>query len=185
MKDGIEINDWVNKYSNYLYRYAYPRINDQSAVEDLIQETFMAAIKAGDAFKGDSSVKTWLTSILKHKIYDFYRKKSRNMEQQVESEPEIDAFFNKKGHWQVPVPDWGKSPENTLNDKEFMSVLKKCIEGLKELQKRVFQMREMDGLTNDEICNILNITATNLGVVLYRARNRLRQCLTINWFKGE
>jgi RNA polymerase sigma-70 factor (ECF subfamily) len=107
------------------------------------------------------------------------------MEQPLESEPEFDSWFNKKGHWQVTVPDWGKNPENALNDKEFMTVLKKCIEGLKEQQRMVFQLREIDGLSNKEICNILDLSATNLGVILYRARNSLRQCLTINWFTKD
>jgi len=68
---------WVDLYGNYLFRYAFFRVNNKSTAEDIVQETFLSALKAIDNFKFKSTEKTWLTGILKFKIIDYYRKKAK------------------------------------------------------------------------------------------------------------
>ncbi len=72
--NNLEPNSWVDNYADYLYRYAQSRVNDSAVAEDLVQETFLSAWKARERFEGRSSEKTWLSSILKNKIIDYYRK---------------------------------------------------------------------------------------------------------------
>ncbi|MFC1585169.1 sigma-70 family RNA polymerase sigma factor [Fibrobacterota bacterium] len=185
MTTGTDTDTWVDKYGDYLFRYACVRVNDKSTVEDLIQDTFVSALKSRSSFKGKSSEKTWLVSILKHKIFDYYRHKKITTEKELTISSDIEEFFDKKGRWQKPLMNWGKNPEKHLEDKRFKEVLQQCIGKLKEIQRQVFTFREIDGLSTVEICKIFKITQTNLSVMLYRARHSLRRCLTLNWFKKE
>lgn len=77
IEETLNPHSWVNKYANYLYTYAIYRINDSDLARDLVQETFLAGLESKDKFEGRSTEKTWLTAILKNKIVDIYRSKSK------------------------------------------------------------------------------------------------------------
>ena len=144
---------------------------------------------SGSGFSGKSSLRTWLTGILKHKIVDAIRKKQREPTVasafgDIESEMDIedfDAMFNERGGWDPKPADWG-NPEEALNQRQFLDVMDLCLEKLPPNTARVFMMREVMELETDEICKELTINANNLWVILYRARMALRQCLEQNWF---
>ncbi len=174
---------WVDRYGDSLFRYALARIQDPAIAEDLVQETFLAGLRARDTFKGNSSEKTWLTGILKHKIIDYIRKKSR--EQPVDNFDsfigDMDELFDEKGHWRVGPAKWTVNPMKLLEQKEFWKVFSRCLSGLSSRLAQAFLLREMDGLSSDEIRKILNVTATNSYVILSRARMRMRNCLEIKW----
>ena len=183
---------WVDEYGDYLYRYALSRIRDPATAEDLVQETFLAALKARRNFRGRSSARTCLTAILKHKIVDHIRKKVReqasdNIESLFDTAAleSDDAIFNARGDWKTPPAKWSANPTSLYEQKEFIDILYHCLGELPERQAKAFMMRELDGLKTDEICKTLNISATNSWVIIYRARMLLRQCLEINWLDGE
>lgn len=178
-----KVTSWVDEYGDILYRYALGRVGDQATAQDLVQDAFIAAMEAQESFSGLSSEKTWLIGILKHKILDHFRKSYRGINKGLESAPDIDQYFDQKGHWKDPLPSWGRNPEKVLSDKEFVAVLKQCIDLLPQNQKIAFMLREIDGLESDDICKNLDVTATNLWVILHRARNNLRRCLQKNWFE--
>ncbi len=174
---------WVDQYGDYLYRYAISRIHEPAAAEDLVQETLLAALQSKEGFQGRSSEKTWLTGILKYKIIDHIRKKSR--EQPTDTiELTADAMhehFDEKGGWKVGPAKWAVSPKELLEQKEFWKVFYNCLSKLSERLAEAFALRELDGLSSQEVREILNISATNSYVMLYRARMRMRDCLEINW----
>jgi RNA polymerase sigma-70 factor (ECF subfamily) len=179
---------WVDEYGDFLYRYALSRVKDPSTAEDLVQETFLAALKARRNFRGRSSARTWLIAILKHKIVDHIRKKVREQaSDKIESLFDAavydsdDAIFNGRGDWKTPPAKWAANPTKLYEQKEFIDILYLCLGELPERQAKAFMMREIDGLSTDEICKALNISATNSWVILYRARMLLRQCLEIKW----
>ena len=178
---------WVDKYGDYLYRFALSRLHDRAAAEDLVQETFLAALKARKNFKGRSSVATWLAGILKHKIIDNFRKESRN--QPVEDvEPfasNLENLFDEKGKWKIRPSKWTSNPTELYEQKEFMKILGLCLSELSGRLARVFTLRELEELSTKEICKVFNISATNCWVMLYRARMLLRRCLEINWFGSK
>ena len=149
----------------------------------------MAALGAQAGFSGKSSVKTWLTGILKHKIVDAIRQKQRQpiIAASFDEETDLDEFdplFKDNGAWDAPPANWG-DPENALSRQQFFDVMQFCLDKLPPNTARVFMMREVMELESDEICKELTITANNLWVILYRARMALRQCLEQNWFAGE
>ena len=183
---------WVDEYGDFLYRYALSRVKNPSIAEDLVQETFLAALKARRNFQGRSTARTWLIAILKHKIVDYIRKKVREQaSDKIESLLDAAANdpgemgFNSRGGWKNAPAKWGANPTEIYEQKEFMDILYHCLGELPERQAQAFMLREIDGLTTDEVCKALGISATNSWVILYRARMQLRQCLETNWLESE
>ena len=174
-----------NSHRGYLLRVAVLQLRDNDLAEDVVQDTLLAALQGAKGFSGRSSVKTWLTGILKHKIVDAIRKKTREpafaaLEDEVQLD-DMDALFDESGHWDNPPADWG-DPEAHLSRVQFMDMMQFCLEKLPPNTARVFMMREVMELDSGEICKELSITTTNLWVILYRARMALRRCLEQNWF---
>ena len=175
---------WVDLYGDYLYRFALSRVNDPTLAEDLVQETFLAALKSRRNFERRAAAKTWLTAILKHKIVDSIRKRQR--ERIIDNEEALDrnleAFFSEEGNWKIHPPKWENNPVKHYEQKEFLDILFDCLTGLPRRIARIFMLREMDGLKTAEICQVMEISATNCWTMLYRARTALRSCLELNWF---
>ena len=176
---------WVDQYGDYLYGYALSRIKDPSVAEDLVQETFVAALKTYKNFEGHSSERTWLTSILRHKAVDYFRRTSREkpMEDVDASTEFMNEYFDGKGQWRASPASWTLNPREILERKDFWKTLTDCLSGLSENLAIVFRLREMDGLSTEEICKVLKITPTNCWVILHRARMGMRRCLEMNWFE--
>jgi RNA polymerase sigma-70 factor, ECF subfamily len=180
-------NDWLNEHGDYLYRFALARLRDPHQAEDAVQETMLAAIKNNN-FEGESSARTWLTGILKHKIIDIQRKRLREMplSDLVDldaSDTSMDDFFDQQGHW-IDKPQLLEMPDNALEQKQFLNVLAKCLERLPSKLSGIFMMRDVQEVDNEIICKELEISATNAWVMLYRARMGLRKCLEMNWITG-
>ena len=177
---------WVDEYGDSLYRFALSRVKDPSVAEDLVQETFLAALRARENFKGRSAGRTWLIAILKHKIVDYIRKKIREpSSDKIETLSDLtDSGFNDKGEWQIRPFKWAINPGKIYEQKEFLDVLYLCLAELPERLAETFMLREMDGLSTDEVCKAISITATNSWVMLYRARMSLRRCLENKWLSA-
>ena len=179
---------WVDRHGDVLVRYAMLRLGDPHLSEDLVQETFLAALKARDTFKGDSSERTWLVGILKHKIADYYRRKVREipMEESESSQTGGETtFFNQDGMWEDGPEEWGGDPADLFREKEFLARVTKCVSDLTPRLAHAFTLRDIDGLESREICKVLGVTETNLWVILHRARMLMRRCLEIHWFGGD
>ena len=184
--------NWVDQYGDFLYRFALSRVKDSSTAEDIVQETFLAALKSRANFQGRSTARTWLIAILKHKIVDHIRKQVREpVSDKVESLSDasandpIEGNFKDGGGWLNRPAKWDVNPMKIYEQKEFMDILYRCLSDLPERQAEVFMMRELNGLSTEEICKALNISATNSWVILYRARMWLRQCVEKNWLDAD
>lgn len=186
----VSSDKWVDEHGDYLYGLAVQRVGDPRAAEDIVQDTFMAGLKALDSFQGRSTERTWLVSILKHKIIDFYRKNKRFVYFDQDGDPEESAAFyhsgRLKGTWkpEFAPKEWFENPVDALEKKEFQDILQKCIRNLPKNLAAVFTIREMDGWSTEDICKELNISQSNLWVMLHRSRMQLRRCLEKNWFSG-
>jgi len=175
---------WVETYADSLYGYAYVRINNSSLAEELVQDTFVAALGARENFRGNSSEKTWLFSILKNKIIDQLRRKYRDKTQSLDtvSDQGLDEYFDEQGAWLNKPGKWKDNPQERFEQSEFLSVLRDCLTFLPSRHSDAFQLREMRDFDSEEICKILGISSTNYWVVLHRARLAIRACLEKNWF---
>ena len=170
----------------YLVRYASLQLRNAEAAEDAVQDCLVAALAGEANFAGRSNLRTWLTGILKHKIVDAIRRASREHPVEAPSQEgeraDFDALFDQRGHWQ-DEPDAWEQPEGALEQKQFLSALERCLQGLPARTAQAFMMREHLGLDTGEICKELSITSTHCWVMLYRARMALRLCLEEGWFK--
>jgi len=178
--------EWLALYGDYLYRYALFRLSNEEIARDMLQDTLIAAWKAKKNFRGDSSVRTWLVGILKHKITDHIRKqiRDRSLATRLEVDPTSD-FFDANGQWQQPVHGWADDPERLSSNQDFLKTLNTCVAKLSDQHRHVFTLRELNGETTDVICNACDITPTNLHVIMHRARLVLRECLEKMWFEDD
>lgn len=184
--DAGEFAAGVESQRGYLMRVAALQLRDRDAAEDAVQETLVAALAGREGFDGRSSLRTWLTGILKHKVVDAIRRRRREpvFESSLPVEAdvdELDGLFRADGAWAAPPSEWG-DPQAALGQRRFFEVLEACLERLPPNTARAFVMREVMELDSDEICKELAITANNLWVMLYRARMSLRECLQRRWF---
>jgi len=183
--------DFITPLRQQMLRFATQQLSDPTAAEDAVQEAFVGAFRNVSSFQGKAALKSWVFAILKNKIADSLRQKQRYVEasrlqKDQEEELDFDELFNKRGYWprdEHPQP-WG-SPEGLLKDQHFWRVFEVCLDNLPGNQGRAFMMREFIELESNEICDAMAITESNLNVMLYRARMRLRECLTIHWFMSE
>ena len=164
------------------------QLRNDSAAEDVVSETMLAILEKPESFEGRSSLRTYATGILKFKIIDLLRKRGREVHIEVQDEQSLDdamdALFAKDGHWQEPPPAW-QHPERALEQSQFFNTLQACVDRLPPKLGRVFMMREWLEREVEDICAELGITSNNCGVMLYRARMSLRECLERNWFAGQ
>ena len=175
-----------------MLKFSVLQLRDESLAEDAVQEALIGALKNASSFGRRAALKTWVFAILKNKIADILRQRHRmveasNLLRDDENEENFDMLFDGKGMWQKDErPAAWSQPAESVKDQHFWQVFETCLSGLPENQARLFMMREYIELDSTEICESLNITTSNLHVMLYRARLRLRVCLENRWFlEGE
>ena len=181
----------VDSHRGYLLRYATARLRDGVQAEEVVQEALLAALAGIDSFSGQSTLRTWLTAILKFKIIDLQRNLVRDRAHFVSAGSGddsadhgwLDRLFDDTGHWRSQFADWPK-PDQALEQKEFFQAFEQCLDKLPKAAGRVFFKREVMGADTDEICKEEGISSSNCWVMLHRARVSLRECLERNWFMG-
>ena len=140
--------------------------------EDVTQATFVTFLEKAETFEGRSHVRTWLFGILYRKIAEMRREVQRDSGFD-DIDEVFEARFDKNGSWLRPP----RAIETGVVGDEIREKIQDCLEGLPERQKLAFFLRDVQDLTTEEICKILEVTRTNLGILLFRGRNRLRECL--------
>ena len=171
-----------------MLKFAQLQLRDPVLAEDMVQETLLSAVKNINNFKRQAALKTWFFAILKNKIIDYLRQKDRFVLESdlLADEEESNSFFDQSGHWKQEYRphDWQEN-ENAVYSNEFWTIFETCLTRLPAQQARVFMMREYLELPTDEICGSVEITSSNLHILLYRARLQLQQCLTTKSILGN
>ncbi|MFY8127446.1 MAG: sigma-70 family RNA polymerase sigma factor [Chitinophagaceae bacterium] len=184
----LKPNNWIDNYGDALFAFALKRLNNNEAqAEDIVQEVFFSAWKNRESYNGTASEKTWLYTICKNKIIDYYRKEGKKAIVALESTNEDESFFIDDGHFNSnykPTNDWAFTGSSKLMEKEFFAVLSSCKKKLKEIQEQVFSMKYLEDIEPSEICVLLGITNQNYWVLMHRAKIQLRTCLEKNWIKS-
>lgn len=178
----------LEQHRGHLLKFALLQLRDRATAEDLVQDTFAAAIASLDRFEGRASLRTWLTRILLNMMADHLRASGRHVsldEHQAEDDASsLDAFFQANGRY-VEMPQAWDNPDEALTQSRFFEALERCVDGLSRAAGRVFLLRELMGFSIDEICKELRISESNCSVLLHRSRIRLRTCLEKRWFGAE
>lgn len=181
----LNTDKWIDNYADYMYNYAVVRVNNGDLAKDLVQDTFFAGLKSAKNFQGKSTERTWLISILKRKIIDHYRK-INSKKGQAEVRMNFYDDGENEGNWlEERVPQsWDNQSEKLIENEELKSQLDSCIDALPEKYAMVFRMKTIQEFETEEICKELDITASNLWVIIHRARTQLRKCMEDNWFNN-
>lgn len=178
----------LEQHRAHLQKFAMLQLRDRASAEDVVQETFASAVTALDRFEGRSSLRTWLTRILLNAIADHVRKAGRHvsLDDRLDSDDgdSLDDFFQANGRY-AEMPRTWNSPDEALGQRQFFDVLELCVSGLSQAAGRVFLLRELMGLSTEEICKELRISESNCSVLLHRSRIRLRSCLEKKWFAAD
>jgi len=184
-KHTLDPNKWVDNYADYLYNYTIVRVNNSDLAKDLVQETFFAGLKSATNFQGKATERTWLVSILKRKIIDYYRK-INSKKGKAEVRMSFYSDGENEGNWiEERVPQsWDNASEKVIENEELKVQIEECIEYLPEKYAMVFRLKTIQGFETEEICNELGITSSNLWVMIHRARTQLRKCMEDNWFNN-
>ena len=180
-----EAAGWLDQHGDVLYRYARVRVGRREIAEDLVQDTFVAALQARGRYAGDSSVRTWLMGILKHKIIDHYRRLAASAPAEPTSvdgrDPVRDEFVTSSGVWKRAPASW-KTPDRDLEGARVpRGALRRhhCLGRLARALASVFFLRELEGLEMEELRRGLDLSEGNIRVRLHRARLLLRECLEL------
>lgn len=171
-----------------LLRFAMMQLRNDAAAEDAVSATLLAILEKPAAFGGASSLRTYATGILKHKVVDAMRRHGREVQLDAGEDGSIDdaldALFLEDGHWREKPTAWC-TPEQVLEEREFLETVQRCIERLPARLASVFMLREWQDQDTDEVCKELGITANNCHVMLFRSRMLLRECLQKTWFQPQ
>ncbi len=181
--NAINPHRWVYMYADFLYGYAFSRVNNEEQARELIQETFLAALESIEKFEGRSSEKTWLTSILKYKIFDLYRKNASGLKNTTLSEAYPEFFNQADGHWRLEhkPKEFAIRDNDAIESREFNHILQQCMKKLPALWLAAFNMKFMEEENAKNICMELEVTPANYWVIIHRVKVNLRACLQKYW----
>ena len=179
----------IESHRPYLVRYALSQLRDGQLAEEAVQEALVAALESIGSFGGKSTLRTWLTSILRFKVIDLQRRAATERQHFEASDADgmgedagwLDELFDETGHWRVSPQAWS-DPEASLEQRRFWEAFEHCLDALPGAAGRVFFKREILGEETETICKDERVTASNCWVILHRARLGLRACLEKNWF---
>ena len=176
----------LESLTGYLHRFALLKLRDDDLARDAVQDALVAALENRASFAGKSTLKTWLTAILKFKIIDLIRRQAKEptFSSMAGSDAEDieDWLEDENSPFTQAAPVWER-PEAAFEEKEFWRVFEGGLALMPGKTQRVFVMRDVLGHNTEEICKELKITETNCWVILHRARMGMRQYLNDNWFQ--
>ncbi|GAB6184949.1 sigma-70 family RNA polymerase sigma factor [Thermopirellula anaerolimosa] len=184
---AINPSEWVDRHGDMLYRFTLSRLRNPDAAEEVVQETLVAAWCAREQYSGRGSEGAWLLSICRRKVVEYVRRRNRPDAASGGDwggDPSAD-FFDSKGNWRFDPRFTKDRPDAAMESEEFWRAFRGCLDGLPPRQSSVFVLREIDGMSSPEICKELEITTSNLWVLLHRARLHLIRCMKGHLEKGE
>ena len=182
---------FLHELRQQMMKFAVLQLSSFHQAEDVVQEALVSALQHVESFSGRAAFKTWVFAILKNKIVDLIRQKTRLVSMSElfhddDSELSVDALFDAAGHWQKSeMPKAWQNPEEMMEQQDFWMIFDACLNHLPAKYAQVFMLREMIELSSDEICEKLELTVSNLNVLMYRSRARLRECLENKWLLQE
>ncbi len=181
------IEDWFHEYSDDLYGWAYHKTSSKEAAEDLVQETFLSAVKGLKKFQNKSNPKTWLFAILNNKIIDHYRKKGKSFTVNNNHSEQLfinqtDSFFDSDQSWTISkgAVFW-EEEVHILDDDEFRKVMDVCVHELPENWRLAMLSKYLLNKTAKQICQDIKVTQSNYWQIVHRAKLMLKKCIELKW----
>jgi RNA polymerase sigma-70 factor (ECF subfamily) len=183
LRDGDEaaFRDLVGRMHRGLLRVALAFVESPSAAEEVVQETWLVVVAQIDGFEGRSSLRTWIGTILCNRAKTRGVRDKRSVPFSSLTREDVDPVeperFGSSGTWSAPPARWDDAPESLVLRKEAREAIERELKALPEAQRTVVTLRDLEGWSSDEVCNVLEISETNQRVLLHRGRQRLRGAL--------
>jgi RNA polymerase sigma-70 factor (ECF subfamily) len=166
----------VARYQQPMLRLACSMVSNQAVAEEAVQDTWMGVVRGIERFEGRASFKTWLFRILVNRTRS--AASHEPSDEPFESLRAVDPTrFDAGGHWADPLDRWTEESEDRLDAAAWAPILRSALDALPPRQRQVVLLRDVEGLTNDEACNVLGISVGNQRILLHRGRARLREIL--------
>ena len=179
LRDGDEqaFTDLVGRYHSSMLRLAMSFVSSQAVAEEVVQDTWLAVLRGLGRFEERSSLRTWLFSILVNRARSTGEREARTVPV-ADAGPVVDASrFGPNGSWTLPPEDWAEAAENRIDAAKLSGLLRGCLNGLPGRQRDVVLLRDVEGMSSAEVCQVLAISEANQRVLLHRGRSKLRQVL--------
>jgi len=174
----------IRQHHQVMVRLARPYVPSQSVAEDVVQETWLAALRGLPSFEGRSSVKTWLYAILLNRARTAGLKERRHVATE-DPERAVDRRrFGSDGSWSYPPAHWTDEVDDRVHAERMSKSIQVAIEQLPSPQRDVLTLRDVEGLTAADACQILGLRQGHQRVLLHRARSRLRDALEAEFGQG-
>lgn len=171
--DDAAINFAVSKYHRQMHYVAKSIVGEKQA-DDVTQEAWMSVFKSLAKFQQKSSLKTWILRIVANEAKSTLRKDSRNISLEAITDNNSEFMFDRTGHWQTVPAQWhDESPDSLVQQEELQDCIEKTVAELPQVQQAVFNMRDVECMALDEICNILDLSSSNTRVLIHRARAKM------------
>ena len=177
MKVELEVDPalWLEEHGDYLFRWALRQGTTRELAEDMVQETLLAGIRGLPGYRGQASVRSWLTSILRNRLIDHFRKAVRESPQGPADEVDLDKYFESDGHWRAQQAQ--VNPQRRCEFRDLMQLVLTCLQDLSERSRRLFLLAEFEGMEPIELSEPFGLTSENVRVILHRTRIKLRGCV--------
>lgn len=167
----------VGRYREAMLRLAAGYVPSRAVAEEVVQDTWVGVLRGLSGFEGRSSVRTWLFSILVNRARSAGTRERRTVAVE-DIEPVVDqSRFDQSGHWISPPEAWVEQIDDRLMAAKMADRIRSAIEDLPARQREVVTLRDLEGLSSDEVCGVLELTDVNQRVLLHRGRSKLRQIL--------
>ncbi len=181
------IENWFELHADELFGWAFHKTSSKEMAEDLVQETFLSAVKGFKNFKGNSQPKTWLFAILNNKIIDYYRKRAKSsaLEGKATEQKIIqktNSYFDSHQNWVVTRKEvaW-EEEEHLLDNNEFNKILDLCVGKLPDNWRLAIVSKYLSDKPTDKICQEMDVTLSNYWQIVHRAKLMLKKCIDHNW----
>jgi RNA polymerase sigma-70 factor (ECF subfamily) len=167
----------VERYHEPMLALAASFVPSRAVAEEVVQDTWLAALRGLDAFEGRSSLKTWLFRILVNRARSTGSREQRSIPV-ADPEPAVDpSRFGGDGGWSDPPEHWIETAERRMEAGKLAGQVRVWIDGLPARQREVVLLRDVEGMSSEDVCAVLALTEGNQRVLLHRGRSRLRQLL--------
>jgi RNA polymerase sigma-70 factor, ECF subfamily len=167
----------VEHYNGSMLRLATSFVPSRAVAEEVVQDTWLAVLRGLSAFQGRSSLRTWMFTILVNRARTTGTREQRTIPF-ADTGPVVDAArFGPDGAWSAPPEHWIEEAEDRIEAEKLAGLLKALVGGLPDRQREVVLLRDVEGMTSAEVCQVLAISEANQRVLLHRGRGKLRQAL--------
>ncbi|MCA9159293.1 MAG: sigma-70 family RNA polymerase sigma factor [Planctomycetales bacterium] len=181
----IDPSKWLERHGDVMFAFAFSRLKDRDAAEEVVQEAFVGALRNIALFRSQGSEGAWLMGVLKKKVIDRIRTNSKRA-LSLEGEDQVVArLFDERGNWSDAARKAGSLRLDSMEQGEFRELFELCLEGLPSQQAAVFVLKEVHQKNSEDVCKELRISSTNLWVLMHRARLRLAECIKARWAMGD